>query len=425
MEKRYCKNLSNRLIIASFLVITFMMASKLVYIAQRTELMQVFAMDDVSVNLGMTFYFVVYAITQLVLSLFMSKLNVKKYLVSSILISCVLTASLAFASGKLYFWITLSLIGIFQAGVWAGCMYFVIKHLPSTMLPKANTMMTCGFPTGTIVSYAIASICVGLKAWWLSFIIVSVLFCAVLIFFVVTLTAIEKIPKYLTLQIDEEYYQSKNGFSTATVRKQTKIITIDSKASKVLYYVIVGVICFLVYAIYSSIIDFIPSMLKTVYRLDDSLSILFSVIVPIGVIFGPIAMILLCEKFNNYYLVGLIGSIVLTVIGLVVYFAYSINVVLAIVLLLVYALVSRAVCSVFETVIVARMKDQINAGGFAAYTNATASIGAAAAPAIMGVTISAGWGITYGVILVEIIVQTLLIGLLIALFTKKQNRKVK
>lgn len=425
MEKQRCKTLSNRLIIASFLIITFMMASKLVYIAQRTELMQVFGMDDVSVNLGMTFYFIVYAATQLLLSVVMGKLDVKKYLVISILISCVLTTVLSFSTGKLYFWIVLSAVGIFHAGVWAGCMHFLTKHLPTCMLPRANTLLTCGFPVGTVCSYAIASLCVALKAWWLSFVIVSVLFCLVLGFFVITLSAIEKIPKFIALQIDDEYYQAKNGFSTTTVQQDGKLVSIDTKFSKALFYAIVGLICFLVYAIYSSIIDFIPSMLKTVHSLDDSLSILFSVAVPVGVVFGPIVMINLCEKFKNYYAVALIGSLILVGVGIAVLFGYSSGVVIAIVLLLIYALLSRAVCSVFETVIVSRMKDQISVGGFAAYTNATASIGAAAAPAVMGVTIALGWGVTYSVILAEIILQTLLIGLLIILFVKNKNRKVK
>ena len=93
-----------------------------------------------------------------------------------------------------------------------------------------------------------------------------------------------------------------------------------------------------------------------------------------------------------------------------VVFGYSSSVVYALASVLVATTLARAACSVFETVIVARMKDQINAGSFSAYTNAIASFGAAAAPLIMGKSILQGWTFTYTLILIESIALIILIA---------------
>jgi predicted MFS family arabinose efflux permease len=176
----------------------------------------------------------------------------------------------------------------------------------------------------------------------------------------------------------------------------------------------------MVYNVYSSILDFVPKMLSDTYGLDNSLAIIFSVVVPIGVAFGPILMIMLCDKFSNYYFVALIGGIILVGIMAIVLFGYSSNIVVALVTVLLASALSRAVCAVFETVIVARMKDQLNAGSFSAYTHATASFGAAAAPLIMGNSIGLGWSFTYTFILIECVVIVALASSFM-LFTKKSK----
>ena len=400
-------------------MVAFMMASKLVYTAEMVELMDVFAITEDVFGLPVTIYFCVYALVQVLLSIFMHKLDVKKYIGITIAISCVLTCALAFSTGLTYFCIVLGVNGIFQAGVWAGCMYFLNKHLPVCMLPKANTLMTIGFPLGTVIGYGASSLCVALKAWWLTFIIAGVLFAVVLVYFLITLTVLEKQPKLISIEIDN-IAKPTGKFATTTLKTNTSIINFNGGFQKALFYVIIGVVCFMVYNIYSSIVEWIPKMLTDVYDLDNSLAILFSIVVPVGVAIGPVIMIALCEKFENYVVVSLVGCLVVIILGVAVFFGYTLSVVIALVLLLLYAVCSRAVCAVYETVIVSKMKDKLNAGSFAAYTNATASIGAAAAPLIMGNVVKAGgWTVTYGVLIAECLFMTFLILAVLLLFVRK------
>lgn len=398
------KKASNHLIISCFLMIVFMMSSKYAYTAQMVELLDVFKISPEKFTLAPTIYFIIYATVQLILATFISKLNMKRFMLISVGISCILTVIMAFSTGLIYFCIIMAILGIAQAGTWAGCMYFLTKHLPVSMLQKANTMMTIAFPIGSVLTYCVASVCVALDKWWLCFVVIGLLFLVVLAYFILSVTAIEKLPKHLAFELDEQIKEKKQGFSTVTISKTRLKINLNVKTVKFLYYLLVGVTCFMTYNVYSSIIDFVPKMLSDTHGLDNSLAIIFSVVVPIGVAFGPILIINLCERFSNYYLVALIGGAMLVVVMVAVLFGYSTNVVVALTTVLGAALLSRAVCSIFETVIVARMKEQINAGSFSAYTNATASFGAAAAPMIMGICISKSWTTTYTVLLIESVV---------------------
>lgn len=422
-EKQLYVKKGNLFIFACFLMIAFMMASKLVYTASMVEILDVFQMTEDVFALGPAIYYVVYAIVQLLLSLFIFKMNMKAYLIISTGLSCAITCLLALSTGITYFCIVLGINGIAQAGIWAGCMYFLTKHLPTSMLPKANTLMTCGFPTGTIVSYGISSLCVALGKWWLSFIVAGVLFGAVLCFFVITLKALEKMPRYLADEIDEEVRAKKEGYSTVKINKGEDLVPLNRKSVKILYYALVGVVCFMVYNLYASVIEWIPKMLSDVYDMGNSLAILFAIVVPIGVIFGPIIIINLCEKFANYYMVSFIACLVMVAISALVYFVYGVNFILALVVLVAFALLSRAVCSVYETVIVAKMQKRINAGSFAAFTNATASFGAAASPLIMGNSVLKGWSFTYGFMLVECVLTAVLISMFLVFFVKTTKSK--
>ena len=420
-QKLQYKRLSNLLIIACFLMVAFMMASKFIYTAEMVEILDKFGFQESQFTLPITIYFIVYATTQLVLAVFFKKINIKIYLALTVSLSCVLTIIMAFSTGLVYFCVMLTINGILQAGLWAGCMYTATKHLPESMIPKANTFMTCGFPAGSVVTYCIASIVVAMDAWWLGFVIIGICFGLVLLFFYVVVSKLERLPKHVAIEIDQEVKFKDKGNSSVNIGTYKTLIPLQNKCIKIVFYVLVGAICFLAYTIYSSVIDFIPKMLTDTFEMKNSLAIIFSAVVPIGVAFGPIVVIMLCEKVNNYIalsivcVVGLIGLLVAVLYG------YSVNFVLAIVLLLSTALFARGVNAIYETVIIAKMSRQINTGSFAAYTNAIASFGAAAAPFIMGRTIEIGWSLSYTVILIEAIALAVFIGLLLIFCVRKKK----
>ena len=71
-------------------MVAFMMASKSVYTAEMVEILDEFNLQESVFTLPITVYFIVYAVTQLILAVFFHKLNVKLYLILTVALSCVL-----------------------------------------------------------------------------------------------------------------------------------------------------------------------------------------------------------------------------------------------------------------------------------------------------------------------------------------------
>ena len=86
-QKVQYKRLGNLLIIASCLMVAFMMASKSVYTAEMVEILDEFNLQESVFTLPITVYFIVYAVTQLILAVFFHKLNVKLYLILTVALS--------------------------------------------------------------------------------------------------------------------------------------------------------------------------------------------------------------------------------------------------------------------------------------------------------------------------------------------------
>ena len=82
---------SKMLIWACFFVYVFMMGSKNAYTAEMVTLQGVFGKSKAEISLAMTFYFVTYAIGQLILSALMGKINLKIYLTITASVSAILT----------------------------------------------------------------------------------------------------------------------------------------------------------------------------------------------------------------------------------------------------------------------------------------------------------------------------------------------
>ena len=405
-------------------MVTMMMASKLTFKSLFIELEDVFGETSDRLSLAMSTYFIIYATVQLILSFIFRKINVKIFLTVSIAFSCIATALMALSTGIVYFCIMMGIMGIFQAGIWAGNLYFLNKHLPAYMLPIANTVCTCGVAVASTVSHGISALAVAINAWWVAFVICAVIFLIVLFLYVITVNRMEKYPKKVAIEIDLERNE-KNNKQLKSPNENSCQVNVNSRGRLALYYVIIGAICFIEYFIYCSVLDWIPDMLKDTYSgLSNSLALVFSMVVPIGVLIGPILMIMLCEKYSNYFLIAFVSTAIMLGISIMAVFGYNKGIVVAITIMLLFALMSRAVGTVFSTIIVTRMKDKINTAGFAAFTNSLGSIGAALAPVLIGnLKVSFGWTKTYIVIALTCLILLIFIGLSLTFSKGARNLK--
>ena len=185
------------LVFACFFMYVMMMGSKNAYTAEVVAIQDVFGKNKTEVSLAMTFYFVTYAIMQVILASFMGRLNLKIYLTVTVLTSSILTVLIAYSPTLELIYLICAVNGALQAGVYSGCMAVLSKYLPKSMLPFANTMITLGSAVAGGISYGVPALCVSLGRWDMPFIVLGIIFFVSGVIFFYACSVMSKFPPLL------------------------------------------------------------------------------------------------------------------------------------------------------------------------------------------------------------------------------------
>lgn len=142
-EKRRHKS-AKVLVWACFFLYVLMMGSKNVFTAELVTLQGVFGTTKAETSLAMTYYFITYAIGQLVLSVLFGKINLRIFLFVTGSLSAIVTIALGLSSSIVLAYVLCGVNGVFQAGIYSGCMGILSKHLPLKLLPYAKSRYADG-----------------------------------------------------------------------------------------------------------------------------------------------------------------------------------------------------------------------------------------------------------------------------------------
>ena len=151
------------------------MAAKGVFAAQMQFLVDLWHIEYATASLANTYYFVTYGLVQVGLFLFMNKISMRKYILWTVPVAAITTALIGLSTGIEQVWIYFGISGAFQAGIYAGCNLILTRYLPIKQLTKANTTMTLGYATGTIVAYLLSAIFIGFggEAWRIPYYVIG------------------------------------------------------------------------------------------------------------------------------------------------------------------------------------------------------------------------------------------------------------
>ena len=160
-------------------------AAKSVFMAETRYIIEIWTLTQAQVQLANTFYYITYAAVQVLLFIFMTKINIKIYTFIMIPISAVVYMIMGLATRIEMIWVLFGLAGIFQSSMFCSTNYLLTKHLPSKLLPTANKWIAAGYAIGTALSYVISAPFVGLNLWRVPYFLTSglvLLFTAILIY---------------------------------------------------------------------------------------------------------------------------------------------------------------------------------------------------------------------------------------------------
>ncbi len=398
----------NFLIFACAFIWIMMMGSKNVYTAELVEIGVVFSVNKAEASLAMTYYFVTYSIAQIILFFFMENVNLKWYMLVSIFVSGIITIIVAFASGMTQIWWLLALNGILQAGVWGMCLAVLKRYLPSSLIPRANSVMNVGMSIAAVLSYSSSAIAVAINRWNLPFIILGAILSLSAIIFYIAVKTCEKAGAQNQSAVTEKAIEYAPPF------------TLKTKNSKTIFFVITFVFSLLIHFPYYAVLNWLPSLLTDNFMIDNSTAILVSTFAPLATVLGAVFSIRHCEKTDFIKVLALYLTTTVVLV-LLLTLLFKLNAILSIIIVVCLLIVVQGSITIVFSVLSIKMGKFINTGAHASLMNAAGGFTAGFAPTIMGAIIDgSGWFTAYLTLFIICFITALTLILIKFCFNKKK-----
>ncbi len=363
------------------------MAIKLTYSAELVEVIDYYKTTKSMASLGLTVYYFVYAVAQVILGLIISKINVKKFLVVMGTLSALSFALIGVTTDLWQVCIILGLNGIFQCGGWGGIIYLLGKILPNDTLSYCSKILVTGTVFSTALSYLISSICVEFFSWKASFVVMGVLYFISTIYLFISESKVEKVR-----QLNDEY-----NFESSTVdHTHDYVIPKGEKLNIAFIMIYVAIVSFISHCLYYGMSTWIPSYLKEVHGFPVSLSILITLIIPLSGVPSRLFMFKSFDKSGKIFQKSSVVALLLTIVIVIMVFTYGLNLLYAIIASLVLRILSEAYLAGFASYTLMKFKNYINTGTSVLIVNSAASLGAGIIAVVSGLLMDLfGWANYY------------------------------
>ena len=391
MKSALDKNYNKLILICIFMYFALMFA-KQIFNAEIIEIQEVFGATATDTSLVMLVYYVVYAVSQLSLVLYIDKIKLKNYLCITLLLSSVLTILVGVVGnmgvGLPFLFIVFALNGVLQAGNYAGLVRVFGKYLNKQKYMLAMKCFNIAATVSLASSYAISSLCVAFSRWDLPFIISGALFLiSVLVFFFGYKPIVKKI-KYYGHE-EEQLNQKDDEKSKITLSKKTK-------RSIVSFMSLVCIIALFSNYLYYGLNNWFSKLLYDVYGIPKHYSILVSVGVSVLTAVAGTIAISYYSKSKNGNFVTTLGYLLLGILAMIIAFTYTFNVIYVIIVCLLFICLAHAFKTLYNAVATYDVKDVVEPGKYSLMFNAMASIAAGCSPTIMSLIFeNIGWEISF------------------------------
>ena len=405
-NKKYYLNL----LISAYLLYTISIAIKMVYSAQMVEIGPYFGVDKTQLSLGLTIYYIVYAVAQILFSFVIKKVNIKNFIGVSVILSALSFGLMAVITDLWQAWLILGLNGVLQIGIWGGCMTIFGKYMPDYTIAQVTNIMSTGMASGTALAYGFSALFTAVLSWQWTFVLFAILSVATVVYFIISEKMVEKNVEPVMIKLNFEKKED-NG------QEKTKI----SPITVILLVGFLALISMVISIVYYGLTNWFPNLLKDVYDMPSEYSILITFLVPIGVFFGPFFANSINVKFKNYFTGGIPLMIVAIVASIAMWLFYDINIIFAIVVTLIILFFIRGYMNILLSYIPLKIRNYFEPGKSSLILNASACVAAAITPFISASIIdNLGWGVFYLLILASAVL-TLVITIVVIIWSNKKK----
>lgn len=345
------------LIFICWLVYTVAQVARYSYSVNVTLMIDEYGITHAEAGLPSTFYFFAYGIGQIITGIFCKKYNKRLVVTGALIISALcntlLFIQIEFAYVK-YIWM---INGLAQSHLWPLVILTIGENVFGGLKRRASVVISTATSVGTFLSYGIGALfAINVKLYRYTFLAATIL----------TLVACVFWQQLKEVSRKTVFVQERN--SKDSDRKSISISTI-------LLLSVFAEFAMMSLAISGGLRQWVPSILKEMYNLTDSLSIVLTLLLPLISIVNAVASNWLYEKLQNTVMVCFLMFLMAIPLFLTLIFCIEISWALIMVIFILLTCAMGIIQHQMTTQTPLYMSDRINAGFMAGFLNGCSYLG--------------------------------------------------
>ncbi len=395
-------------IILCWFVYTCSYIGKMGYSANIIQIEKTFGVSHATAGIVSTCFFFAYGAGQIINGIFCKKYNVKYVIFFSLLVSGVCNLLMGVLQTFIYQKYIWFINGATLSVLWPSLIRYLSERLKKEEMSSAVVAMGTTVAVGTATVYGLSALFAEFLFYRMIFFVAAVVLpiMAVSWFIISAKYLPEKENQQQQLQVNEN---NKRGAD------KTLIVSIA----------VLAIFAIITNLTKDGLTTWVPSILKEIYSLPDSISILLTLLLPVLAIFGTAVAAKLRKKIPDFIGICItLFSVNALLIGMVIMFL-SVS---AIITLVSFALVScfmAGINNVITSMAPLYWKDKINSGMLAGILNGFCYVGSTISSYGLGlVADSYGWNVVFWLLCILCVV-CVVIGVVQLLFSYKLKNSVK
>lgn len=285
MQSKISHKNSIYLIILCWLTYTVSYLGKVNYAANITQIEKFYGVTHAQSGLVSTLLFFSYGAFQIINGIFCKRYNSRLVIFLGLFGSGVINLIIGFTTNFTLLTILWLLNGVMLAFLWSSLIKVLTETLSKDYMAKASVAMGTTVAIGTFTIYALSALFTSLNVFKFSFITAGIVMPTVATIWYILLPKItSKIEK------SEENQQLLQQVNSNPLEKKRIYLTVFT----------FFIMAIAINLIKDGLITWVPSILKETYNLDDSISIILTLALPVFAVFGNVLGVTLHKKIPDF-----------------------------------------------------------------------------------------------------------------------------
>ena len=379
--KYLTKKHTSLLVFGCWLVYVAAYVGRLNYSASMAEIIGALGITYDQGGLVYSCFAITYGMGQLVNGLLCKYYN-PKYVITGALCASALVNALMPISGDYRIMAGLWLVnGIAQSMLYSLIIRTISRNVKSGSISGAIYAMSSTVAVGTALAYGISALFVALDAWRITFFVSASVLLIAAVVWVFVMTAVERARKADILEEDDAH----------TASPEAKTAKTGISTMFILMFVFVGITAVANGFIKDGVNNWLPKLLRDEFAVDDSLSIILTLFLPVFSILGSIVARKLYLKLRNHLIIDGIFYGTAFVLAFVVFLIYPMrSVPFTMVMFIGLACMMAAINNVITSMVPLDNRDKMDSGLSAGLLDTLCYVGSSIAGTLLGVVAQSG-----------------------------------